>query len=335
MARIAKSLDTLRAQINAAYPNRSKKSDGWIGDAAHAARKSDHNPNSAGVVQALDITHDPRNGPDAGKLAEFLIITRDSRIKYIISNGKIAHSSDWKWVKYTGANAHTQHCHISVSNDPGLYDDDRPWHIDAQEHPKPVSVPAKNTFDEALKRLLEDEGGYTNDPDDAGGPTNFGITIHDFRRYVRADGTANDVKHMSVDTAKTIYREKYWKVMWCDDLPAGVDYAVFDYGVNSGIGRAIPALQRLVGTSQDGVIGPITLAAVRARDATKLINQICDQRMAYLRAHTKFWKFGKGWTARVGRVRAAALNMAENSVPVPRPPSTFARLTSWWKGTTA
>jgi hypothetical protein len=67
--RIAKSLDVLRSQINKAHPNRSKVSDGWIGDTAHAARASDHNPNSGGVVTALDLTHDPAHGFDSWKFA--------------------------------------------------------------------------------------------------------------------------------------------------------------------------------------------------------------------------------------------------------------------------
>ncbi len=97
---------------------------------------------------------------------------------------------------------------------------------------------AKQSYDESLRRLLLHEGGYTNHPADPGGPTNFGITIYDYRKYVNPNATAADVKVMSIDEAKRIYRAKYWDAQRCDELPAGVDYAVFDYGVNSGIGRA-------------------------------------------------------------------------------------------------
>lgn len=131
MARLAKSLETLRTQVNAKWPNRDKSSDGWIGDPAHQATKSDHNPNSAGVVTALDITHDPAHGLDARKLAETLVASRDSRIKYIISNGQIISSvvSPWQWRTYSGSNAHRQHVHISVMGSAGLYDDGRAWNL--------------------------------------------------------------------------------------------------------------------------------------------------------------------------------------------------------------
>lgn len=145
MARIAKSLDTLRSQVNAQWPGRSKANDGWIGDAAHQATASDHNPNAAGVVTALDITHDPAHGLDAGKLADTLRLSHDPRIKYIISNRRIASSliSPWVWRPYSGANAHEEHVHVSVMADPKLYDDPRPWVIgktvDLPPQPPPIA----------------------------------------------------------------------------------------------------------------------------------------------------------------------------------------------------
>ena len=126
--RVAKSLLKLREQVDAKWPNRDTSSDGTIGDSAHQATKSDHNPNSAGVVTAMDITHDPAHGLDARKLAETLVASRDNRIKYIISNAQIVSStvSPWQWRPYTGANAHRHHVHISVT---GPYDDERPWNL--------------------------------------------------------------------------------------------------------------------------------------------------------------------------------------------------------------
>lgn len=134
MARIAQSLATLRDQIDAAYPNRKKSSDGWIGDSSHALRTSDHNPNANGVVQALDVTHDPSGGIDTYKLAEILRYTRDPRIKYVISSGKIFSSliRPWEWRPYTGSNAHAHHIHISVDDDPARHDDPSLWRIDGQ-----------------------------------------------------------------------------------------------------------------------------------------------------------------------------------------------------------
>ena len=120
---------------------------------------------------------------------------------------------------------------------------------------------ATASYGEALRRLLIHEGGYTNDAADPGGPTNFGITIADYRHYVKPDASAADVRAMKLDEAKGIYRGKYWDAMRCDGLPAGVDYAVFDYGVNSGVSRAAKVLQRALGVADDGTIGPLTLAA--------------------------------------------------------------------------
>lgn len=141
MARLAKALVVLRDQVNALAPNRSKASDGWIGDAKHAARKSEHNPNAAGVVRALDITHDPRNGVDNGALAEALRKSADPRIYYIISNGRIANSGK-PWRKYTGTNGHYQHFHVSVVEDPRLYDSTKPWALDGSVVKMDVTAPA-------------------------------------------------------------------------------------------------------------------------------------------------------------------------------------------------
>lgn len=138
--RVAKALETLRAQINAAVPGRSKASDGTIGDPAHQSRSSDHNAwvtdAGIGVVTALDITHDPVHGCDAGKLADALRRSADRRIKYIISNRRIASSAAkgsapaWAWRTYTGTNPHNKHCHISVQADKARFDSTAKWALE-------------------------------------------------------------------------------------------------------------------------------------------------------------------------------------------------------------
>lgn len=173
-------------------------------------------------------------------------------------------------------------------------------------------------YPESIRRLLASEGGYVNHPSDPGGPTNFGITLADYRKYVKADATAADVRAMKVDEAKAIYRAKYWGVMRGDELPAGVDYCVFDYAVNSGTGRAPKVLQRVLGTAVTGRMDEATLAAARGRDRCALISAICDERMRFLQGLKTWPVFGKGWSKRVGEVRAAALAMAgaAGSVPI-------------------
>lgn len=132
--RLAKSLNTLLEQVNAAYPDRDKSSDGTIGDSRHQASHSEHNPDENGVVRARDISHDPAHGLDARKLAEALISSRDRRILNVISNAEICSSvvQPWKWRPYHGLNDHRHHMHLSVVDDPEFYDDTTPWQIDAK-----------------------------------------------------------------------------------------------------------------------------------------------------------------------------------------------------------
>lgn len=133
--RVAKCLEVLREQINKAAPGRSIASDGTIGDESHQSRDSDHNAwvkdGSMGVVTAMDITHDPAHGVDAGKLAEALRVSGDPRIKYIISNRRIANPSisGGAWRPYSGSNPHDKHFHISVQPSKAFYDSTAAWKL--------------------------------------------------------------------------------------------------------------------------------------------------------------------------------------------------------------
>lgn len=125
---VAPALNTLLAQLNEMAPKRKKASDGALGDQAHAARKSYHNPNSAGIVQARDFTHDPAGGLDCNWLANALVAGRDKRILEIIWNRRY-----WTprggWVTYYGSNPHDKHLHLSVSSDANLYNSTAPWDL--------------------------------------------------------------------------------------------------------------------------------------------------------------------------------------------------------------
>ena len=170
---------------------------------------------------------------------------------------------------------------------------------------------AASTYDAALARLLVHEGGYTNDAADPGGPTNFGITIYDYRKYVKPDATAADVRAMKLDEAKAIYKSKYWAAQRCDELPAGVDYAVFDYGVNSGIGRSGRVLRRVLGlAADDWHTSDDVLAVLGQHDAKQVIVAICDERLRFLKSLRTWGVFGKGWGARVAEVKAYSLQLA-------------------------
>lgn len=169
----------------------------------------------------------------------------------------------------------------------------------------------KQTYDEAMTKVFADEGGYTNDAADPGGPTNWGITIFDARLYWKPNATAADVKSMPKSVASEIYKKHYANAIHYDDLPAGVDYAVLDYGINSGIIRAVKVLQRIVADQPDGIIGEITLTDIRKHDPVELINKIYDERLAFLRSLRTWSTFGKGWSRRVREGRALSLKLAE------------------------
>lgn len=160
----------------------------------------------------------------------------------------------------------------------------------------------KSNFNDCLNRLLKDEGGYTNDPNDSGGPTNFGITITDYRKYINPKGSANDVRNMTVSQAKTIYKSKYWDALDCDNLSSGVDYTCFDYGVNSGLGRPRKVLQRF-----------------KSLSGAELIDAINNERASFLRsiAGGKNAKFLDGWLSRVSRVRSYSKKLSQNNVTGP------------------
>ena len=138
----------------------------------------------------------------------------------------------------------------------------------------------KQNYNDCLQRVLKYEGGYTNNPADPGGPTNFGITLTDYRKYINSQGTAEDVRGMTVDQAKIIYKARYWDALNCDGLPSGVDFTVFDYGINSGLRRPQNDLKRFSKLSD-----------------VPLINAINDERMSFLQALPTFATFGRGWTS--------------------------------------
>ncbi len=167
----------------------------------------------------------------------------------------------------------------------------------------------KANFEKALAYVLEHEGGYVNHPRDPGGATNKGVTqaVYDSYRKMRGRGQQS-VKFITDEELRAIYKFQYWDKVQADHLPSGVDYAVFDFAVNSGVGRASKYLQAVVGVPQDGQIGARTIAAIDS--PVRVINALCDRRMGFLRNLKTFLTFGRGWTRRVQGVRAHALEMA-------------------------
>lgn len=166
-----------------------------------------------------------------------------------------------------------------------------------------------SNFEKALALVLEHEGGFVHHKLDPGGATNKGVTqaVYDAYRKMRGRGPMS-VKFITDEELRAIYKFQYWDKVHGDFLPVGLDYAVFDFAVNSGVTRAAKYLQAVVGVTQDGQIGAKTLAAIHSPAA--VINALCDRRIGFLCNLKTFLTFGKGWTRRVADVRAHALEMA-------------------------
>jgi len=163
-------------------------------------------------------------------------------------------------------------------------------------------------FEKALALVLEHEGGYVNHPKDPGGATMKGVTQAVYDAYRKMRGRPNQsVRLITDEELRAIYKFQYWDRVHGDFLPTGLDYAVFDFAVNSGVGRASKYLQAVLGVAQDGVIGAKTIAAISSPRNT--INALCDRRMGFLRNLKTFLTFGKGWARRVQAVRIHALEM--------------------------
>jgi lysozyme family protein len=187
------------------------------------------------------------------------------------------------------------------------------------DQPRPWNASADARFGECVAIVLKHEGGFVDHPDDPGGATNHGVSL----RYARTLGSMMDLDRdgdvdradiLLVTPAKAamVYRRWFWADVRGDELPPGIDLAVFDFAVNSGAPRAIRALQRAVGAQPDGFIGPATMGAVRlaAPNSKAVIEAICNDRLDFLRGLRTWPVFGRGWGRRVEDIRARARVMA-------------------------
>jgi len=180
---------------------------------------------------------------------------------------------------------------------------------------------ASKNLERSITLVFGHEGGYVNNPKDPGGPTKFGITQATLKAWRKRPVTVAEVKALKLEEASQILRKQYWTPVRGDDLPAGLDHAVFDFSVNSGPSQSVKTLQRIVGSAPDGIMGARTLAAINGRNVSNLIDDYCDARMAFLQGLKTFATFGKGWTARVERVRKEAKAMigGGNAAPASMP----------------
>lgn len=156
-------------------------------------------------------------------------------------------------------------------------------------------------FDQAFTTLLKHEGGFSDHAADPGGKTRFGIT----EAVAREVGYRGDMRELPLDLAKRIYKDRYWDAVRAEELPEAVRYAVFDAAVNSGPRQAILWLQRAVGVKDDGIIGPQTLAAVRAADPERLLRRFLSQRLRFMTNLPNWGSFSRGWARRIADLMGA------------------------------
>jgi lysozyme family protein len=161
----------------------------------------------------------------------------------------------------------------------------------------------------AFEQMLKSEGGYVNNPADPGGMTNLGVTKATWENWVGRESDEAEMRGLTPEKVEPLYKKKFWDAVRADELPVGLDYLMFDFGVNAGPGRAIKVMQSAVGVTPDGGFGPMTLAAVQAIDPVELIEKFSQAKEDFYRSLGTFATFGKGWLNRVADVKIKANSM--------------------------
>jgi lysozyme family protein len=170
-------------------------------------------------------------------------------------------------------------------------------------------------FEQAVELVLQHEGGFVQHPRDPGGATKFGITRETLSRARGRPASVEDVRALTRAEAVAVYRELYWDVVRADELPPGLDLAVFDLAVNSGPVRAVRMLQSILGVAADGIVGPVTLSTARQAHPVESIRRLTRACLGYLGRLAAWPVFGRGWRRRVLAVEQGALRLASSSPP--------------------
>ena len=176
-------------------------------------------------------------------------------------------------------------------------------------HPEPTilgfaKLPVDSiTFDEAFKRLIGHEGGYSTDRRDPGNWTGGRVgvgTLKGTKFGLAANTYPNlDIKNLTLAQAKAIYKKDWWDKLGADGMHSAIVFQLWDFAINAGKSRAIKELQQAVGVPADGIIGPQTLAAVNAHDLNDVILSLTAERLKFYTSLSTFKTYGKGWTNRV------------------------------------
>jgi lysozyme family protein len=169
----------------------------------------------------------------------------------------------------------------------------------------------------AFEQMLKSEGGFTDDerdkgnklPDGRKGSTMLGVTQYNWEAHVGHQVTHDDMRKLTAADVEPLYKQKYWDIVRADELPSGIDYLVFDMGVNAGPNCSVILLQKAVGVTPDGGFGPMTMAAVQAIDPVTLIERFSAEKVVFYRSLDSFAVYGTGWLNRVADVKVKAAAM--------------------------
>ena len=172
-------------------------------------------------------------------------------------------------------------------------------------------------FEQSFNLVIKSEGGFTNDQRDSGnhlpdgrqGSTMLGCTQANWEAYVGHKVTQDDMKKLTKEDVKPLYKKNYWDAVSGDLLPSGLDYAAFDFAINAGPGASRKMIQRALGVVADGSIGPNTLAAIQKADAKELMHKFSDAKTAFYKSLGNFNVYGAGWLRRVAEVQTVADKM--------------------------
>jgi len=166
-----------------------------------------------------------------------------------------------------------------------------------------------SNWQKSFELMLKSEGGFGNDPRDPGGMTNLGVTKATWENWVGRASDENEMRSLTPEKVEPLYKKKFWDAVRGDELPVGIDYLVFDFAVNAGVGRSAKVLQMAIGANPDGSIGPLTLMAVSNFDPADLIDRFSNAKEDFYKSLPTFETFGRGWLNRVADVKLKASSM--------------------------
>jgi len=174
-----------------------------------------------------------------------------------------------------------------------------------------------SNWDKSFDMVIAHEGGFTNDerdpgnklPDGRKGSTMLGCTQANWEKYIGHEVTQDDMKALKKEDVKPLYKRDYWDAVKGDDLPIGVDYAVFDFAINAGPSVARKMIQKALGVTADGAIGPATMKAIQEANDKDLLDKFSHSKEAFYKSLPTFQTYGKGWLKRVADVQTSASTM--------------------------